>query len=103
MNNRLILRLIFFILGFVGTLVACALVNLAAAHFQSDCGLPAVIGISGCSDDIVRLGFPLLFWEQGGFAYRADFNVAALAMDSLIALGVSGVVGLACGWVVGNR
>ena len=103
MNNRLLLRLIFFVLGFVGMLAACALVNLAAAHFQSDCGLPAVIGISGCSDDIVRLGFPLLFWEQGGFAYRAEFNPAALAVDVLIVLGVSSVVGAGCGWVVGRR
>jgi hypothetical protein len=103
MNNRLLLRFIFFMPGFFGILVVCALVNLAVAHFQSDCGLPAVLGASGCEDDIVRLGFPLSFWEQGGFADRAEFNPAAFAVDVLIALGVSGSLGLACGWVVGKR
>ncbi len=103
MNNRLILRLTVFVLGFVGMLAACAFANLAAAHFQSDCGLPAVFGVSGCADDIVRVGFPLLFWEKGGFDYHADFNPAALAVDVLIALGVSGGLGLACGWAVGKR
>ncbi|MBI3241105.1 MAG: hypothetical protein HYZ49_02285 [Chloroflexi bacterium] len=96
-------RLLFFALGFGLGLAAFAGLTLVAAHFQSDCGITAVLGVSGCADDIVRLGFPLLFLEQGGFAYRANFNVAAFAIDVLFALGVSGGLGLACGWAAGKR
>lgn len=67
--------------------------NLLAAHLQSDCGLPAVFGFAHCADDIRRVGFPLLFWEQGGFAYRSNFEPANFLFDIGLALIVSLIVG----------
>ncbi len=103
MNNRLIVRFIFFALGSGGALIVFAIINLVAAHFLSDCGIMAVLGLAGCADDIVRVGFPLVVWEEGGFAYRANFSLLALAADVAIAVGVSAIVGLACQWVAGRR
>jgi hypothetical protein len=67
--------------------------NVVAAHFQSDCGLPAWLGTSGCADDIKRAGFPLIFIEEGGFGYRFNFNPLMLAFDAVIALVLSLVAG----------
>ena len=100
--NRLLKRFLFFTLGFFGALAVFAIINLVAAHFQSDCGIMAVLGRSGCADDIVRAGFPLLVLERGGFAYRDNFDLAAFVIDALIALGVSGVAGLACARMFGR-
>ncbi|HMR66997.1 MAG TPA: hypothetical protein PKE64_23555 [Anaerolineae bacterium] len=83
-----------FILGFCGSLFIFLLLNLVAAHWRSDCGLMAVLGLSGCADDIVRLGFPWVVWEVGGFAYRAYLDGVALIADAGLTLGVSVVVGL---------
>jgi hypothetical protein len=57
-----------FFTGFSAGLVLFALANLPAAHLHSDCGLPALLGNSMCADDIARAGFPLIFFEEGGFA-----------------------------------
>lgn len=81
-------------LGFVGGLVLFGLLNLLAAHFRSDCGLPAVLGFSACADDIRRAGFPFLFWEEGGFAYRSNFYLTPFLVDMALALLVSLLVGL---------
>src|SRR5262245_40046230 len=73
-----------FVIGFgVGLLIFIA-INLVSAHLASDCGLPAVFGRDACSDDIARAGWPLQFYEEGGFAYRHNFNSLFL----LINLGV---------------
>lgn len=85
-----------FLLGFVVTGLLFLAANLIAAHFQSDCGLLAVFGWSGCADDIRRLGFPFLVWESGGFAYRNLFNPTALRLDVLIGLSLCVIGGLAC-------
>ncbi len=69
-------------------------VNLLAAHLQSDCGLPALLGLSHCADDIRRAGFPLLFWEEGGFAYRSNFEPANFLFDIGLAVIVSVIVGV---------
>jgi len=45
--------------------------NLLAAHLMSDCGLPALLGFDACNDDIVRLGWPLRFYEQDGIAFQS--------------------------------
>ncbi len=82
-----------FALGFCVSLLLFGLLNLAAAHFRSDCGLPAVLGWSGCADDIRRAGFPFLFWEEGGFAYRSIFYPLILVADLALALGVSALAG----------
>ncbi len=86
-------------LGCFFTLLAFIVVNLIAAHLQSDCGIRAVIGLwipgfSVCNDDIVRIGFPFRFLEQGGFAFRSIFNLGALIADIVVAVGAGIVAGL---------
>ena len=85
----------FFAVGFIGGLLICLALNLLAAHLRSDCGLPAVLGLAHCADDIRRAGFPFLFWEEGGFAYRVLFSWPALAADVAVAFGVSAIAGFA--------
>lgn len=78
-----------FLTGFILTLLLFLAANLLAAHLQSDCGLPAFFNLSGCADDIHRAGFPLQFYEEGGFAYRNNFDALACGLDLLIGLGLS--------------
>ena len=54
MNKKLML-------GFALGLGIFILINVAVAHFSSDCGLPAVFGLDSCADDISRAGFPMNF------------------------------------------
>jgi hypothetical protein len=84
------------VLGFTITLLLFIGITLLAAHLQSDCGLPGVLGIAGCADDIRRAGFPLLVWEAGGFDYRNNFNPIALIVDIGIGLGACVLVGFIC-------
>jgi len=77
-------------------MIVFAGLNLLAAHLRSDCGLPAILGMAGCADDIRRAGFPFIFWEEGGFAYRQIFQPEILAVD----LGLALVVSAAAGWVM---
>ncbi len=85
--------------GFLMGLIIFILANLLAAHLLSDCGLPAVLGKDFCADDIVRAGFPLIFFEEGGFAYRIIFNQPYLLLDILIGLGFS----IICGFIASLR
>ena len=73
--------------------------NLLSAHLMSDCGLPAVFGISGCADDVVRAGFPFPFYERGGFDFRNIFNLPVLLLDLLFGLALA-VLG---GYIARNR
>lgn len=79
--------------GFLIGLSVFILTNGLAAHLLSDCGLPAILGLSACADDISRAGFPFIFYEQGGLAYRSEFNLALLVLDLLIGLGFAAGVG----------
>lgn len=83
-----------FWLAFSLTLLAFFTLNLLAAHFMSDCGLLAVLGFPVCADDIVRAGFPLQFYEEGGFAYHRNFIPAFFITDLSIACGVALMLGL---------
>ncbi len=88
-----------FYLSLIVTLLFFIVINIIAAHLQSDCGIRAVIGLwvpgfSFCNDDIVRLGFPFRFLEEGGFAFRSIFNQGALIADVIIALGAGVLIGL---------
>ena len=76
-------------------LLAFAVINLLVAHLRSDCGLPALLGLSGCADDIRRAGWPLLFMEQGGFIGLSTFSPPALLADLGVALAVSAALGWA--------
>jgi hypothetical protein len=82
-----------FLFGFIGGLLIFVAINLLAAHLVSDCGLPAVFGRDACADDIARAGWPLQFYEEGGFAFRSNFNVIFLWMNILIGFVFSGLTG----------
>ena len=88
-----------FIIGFaIGLLIFLAL-NLLSAHLNSDCGLLAVFERDTCDDDIARAGWPLVFYEQGGFAYRFEFNLPVLLLD--VAVGIISASILA--WLIARR
>jgi hypothetical protein len=73
-------------------------INLLTAQSMSDCGLPAVFGFSVCADDIVRMGWPFLFRETGGFAFHEHFSGANLALDIIIGVVFAGAIGLWWAW-----
>lgn len=81
--------------GFLLGLSVFLIANLLAAHLHSDCGILAMLGRAACADDIRRAGFPLLFWEEGGFAGLHRLDEAALTFDLAIGLGMAGLAGLA--------
>ena len=87
-----------FLHGFLIGLLVFILANLFAAHLLSDCGLPALLGADACADDISRAGFPLVFFEQGGFAYRSIFNLPYLALDIFIGLDFAILCGFIARW-----
>ena len=90
-----------FFIAFVIGIVFFIAINLLTAHVMSDCGLPGVVGISGCSDDIARAGFPLPFYEEGGFYYRRQFSTGPLALD--IGLGLAFAAALGWWWARRNQ
>jgi hypothetical protein len=92
-----------FALGFAVTLLLFLAINVVAIQVMSDCGIMGALGMAGCADDISRAGFPLLVWEQGGFAYRSNFYPAAFLIDSGLAVGLSVVVGWLSQWVWARR
>ena len=63
-----------FAIGFFSGLLIFLAINLTIAHLSSDCGLPAVFGRDACADDIARAGWPMLFYEEGGFDFSFIFN-----------------------------
>lgn len=89
--------------GFAAGSLLFIVANLVAAHLQSDCGLPAVLGLSSCADDIRRAGFPLVFWESGGFAFRNLFKPTAFIVDLAAGAGLSVACGLAAAFYMPER
>ena len=79
-----------------GVLLLWLVINLISAHLRSDCGLPAVLGMGACADDIRRAGFPWLFWEAGGFVAHRYFSAAALLAD----IGLAVLTSALAGWLV---
>jgi hypothetical protein len=92
-----------FLNGFLIGLFLFILVNLLAAHLLSDCGLPAVLAAGFCADDIARAGFPLVFFEQGGFAYRSIFNLPYLLLDLFIGFDFATLSGFISRWLFKQR
>jgi hypothetical protein len=84
-----------FLIGSATGLLIFVLLNLIAAHLSSDCGLFAVFGLDTCADDIARAGWPLRFYESGGFAFRSNFNYLFLFINMAIGLGLA----LLFGWI----
>ena len=89
--------------GFLIGLFIFILVNVLAAHLLSDCGLPAILGTDSCADDIARAGFPLIFFEQGGFVYRSIFNLPYLLLDIFIGLDIAVICGFILRWLFNQR
>jgi hypothetical protein len=87
-----------FLKGFLIGLFIFILVNILAAHLLSDCGLPAILGTDSCADDIVRAGFPLIFFEEGGFAFHSIFNLPYLLLDIFIGLDFATLCGFIARW-----
>jgi hypothetical protein len=87
-----------FLNGFLIGLFIMILANLLAAHLLSDCGLPAILGTDFCADDIARAGFPLVFFEQGGFSYRSIFNLPNLLLDLFIGFDFAVICGFIARW-----
>ena len=88
-----------FAIGFCMGLLIFLTINLLAAHLASDCGLPAVFGSDACADDIARAGWPRQFYEEGGFAYRSNFNLPFLLIN--MAIGV--VFSIILGWILSHN
>ncbi len=59
----------------------------------------AVFGRDSCADDIARAGWPLRFYEQGGFDYREEFQTRLLFLDLLIGILFSSTIG----WLYARR
>ena len=89
--------------GFLTGLFIFILINILAAHLLSDYGLPAVLGADSCADDIARAGFPLVFFEQGGFAFRSIFNLPYLLLDIFIGLDLAVMCGFVARWLLKQR
>lgn len=70
---------------------------LSTAHLRSDCGLLGLLKLARCSEDISRAGFPLQFYEEGGFVHRIHFNPFFLGCDIEIGLTLSVMGGLLAG------
>jgi len=88
-----------FALGFAIALLLFIVINLTSAHLASDCGLMAVFGRDACADDIARAGWPLRFYEEGGFDYRNEFQSTPLVLDLLIGFLFAGTIG----WFLARR
>jgi len=84
-----------FSIGFVIGLLLFFAINLLAAHRALDCGLATFSPSSSCADTIARLGWPLLFYESGGFIYRRSFDSLYFFID--FALGIA--LAFAMGWL----
>lgn len=87
------------LIGFLTGLLIFIAINLLSVHLASDCGLPAVFGRDSCADDIARAGWPMVFYEEGGFAYRFEFNLRVLLLDLAIGIIWASVLG----WFMARR
>lgn len=92
MNNK-------FAIGFIIGLLLFLAINLLAAQLTSDCGLAAFSPGSACADGIIRLGWPLQFFESGGFMYQQNFSLLSLMIDLGIGLALAALLG----WLFARR
>lgn len=66
---------------FLAVVGICLLAN-AASFFALSSGY----GVLKVNDGIIRVGFPFLMFEEGGFAYRCNFYWKAAAGNLSVAL-----------------
>lgn len=76
-----------FLSGFATCIAFFLILNLLSYFLRSD-----MFGMPGGHDTIKRVGFPFLFYEEGGFAYRHYFGWEKLILDGAIGVLMS-VVG----------
>lgn len=88
-----------FVIGFFSGFLLFLVINLLAAHLASDCGLLAVFRLDLCADDIARAGWPLLFYEEGGFVFRLKFIPLYLIVDSWVGI----ILALVTGWLFSHN
>jgi ABC-type antimicrobial peptide transport system permease subunit len=88
-----------FAIGLASGLLLFLIINLLAIHLNSDCGLATLSPGSSCADGIAQVGWPMQFYESGGFMYQQNFNLVFLLID--LAFGVA--VGLLLGWIFSRR
>lgn len=60
-------------------------------------------GVQTVEDGFQRAGYPLLFWERGGYVYRQAFSLVAFATDFLVAAGAGILVTLLYGKLKHSR
>jgi len=75
-----------FAITFLLVLLAFGVANVVSYFVRTD--------MPGAADAIRRAGFPLLVWEEGGFAYRYSFSHAALWANIGVAVAVSAIAGV---------
>jgi hypothetical protein len=68
-----------FLAGFTTCLAFFLILNLLSYFLRSD-----MFGMLGWQDSIKRVGFPFLFFEEGGFAYRQHFDLAKLLLNASV-------------------
>lgn len=75
---------------FIKTIVVAAtlFILILALSYWTKTDFP----LGGAQDRLIRLGYPLVFFESGGFAYRRKFDGVALCIDLLLVFAVSAVV-----------
>lgn len=88
-----------FAIGFITGLFIVLVINLTSAHLSSDCGLPAVFGRDSCADDIARAGWPLRFYEQGGFVFHLKFN----PLFFIVNLWIGTAFAIVFGWLFSRK
>ena len=89
-----------FCLPWVATLGLFVVANAASYVVMSDGhGMPWVT----VHDGIRRIGFPLLFWEQGGIDGRDEFYARPFLMDAILAITVSTIVPGLIAWMRYDR
>ena len=91
-----------FTLGLLCTAFLFLIANVVAIHVRSDAGLFEGLGlVDNWQDDIRGMGFPLLFYEEGGFAYRYFFSAANLFWD--VSMAVTCAIGVGLGYAIRRR
>ncbi|MHC4179370.1 MAG: hypothetical protein ACYSWU_17800, partial [Planctomycetota bacterium] len=81
--------------AFVWTLLGFATLNAVSYFVRS---YPYSEILVSTVFDVEAIGFPLLVWEEGGFAYGFYLSYPAAIANVFLALGVSTAVGFIAAW-----
>ena len=70
--------------AFILVIVAAIIANAASYFLLSD-----GYGVQKWNDGLIRIGFPFLMYERGGFDFRDKFYADAAAKNLGVAIGVA--------------